>query len=82
MARNREKIAEYIFDHLKEIRYIKTVTREPQTVDDLARTSFPHCLLETTDETRSDYTMESGNVLREARIEFLINIVVYGKDRD
>ncbi len=79
---NREKIAQYIEDHLNEIRYVKSVTREPQSVDDLPKTSYPHVLLETTDEQRNDYTMESGNALREAKIEFLINVVVYGVDRD
>lgn len=79
---SREKIAQYVVDHINEVRYVKSVTREPQSVDELAKTSFPHVLVETADETRSDYTMDSGQIVREATIEFLINIVVHGDNRD
>jgi len=78
---NRERIATYMMDKLSEIRYIKNLTREPKSVDELARTSFPHILVETADETREDYhTGTSGS--RTATIEFLINVVVHGQDRD
>lgn len=76
---NRETIAKYIVDQLSEIRYIKSITREPRSIDELASTSYPHVLIETADETRSDYTMDDE---RTATIEFLINVVVQGKDRD
>lgn len=79
---NREAIAVYMIDKLSEIRYVKSITREPKSVDELARTAFPHLLVETADESREDYTMESGTAVREATIEFLINIVVHGTDRD
>ena len=78
---SREQIAQYIVDHINEIRYVKSITREPQSVDELAKTSFPHCLVETADEERSDYTMGEEH-LRTATVEFLINVVVAGKDRD
>jgi len=78
---NRETIAVYLMDKLTEIRYVKSITREPKSVDELARTSFPHLLVETADETRADFhTGDSGS--RTATIEFLINIVVHGEDRD
>jgi|TARA_R110001606_G_scaffold93874_3_gene208352 hypothetical protein len=79
---NREAIAKYLVGKLEEVRYIKSITREPKSVEELARTSFPHCLIETTDESREDYSMGSTDSVRTATISFLINIVVYGDNRD
>lgn len=78
---NRERIATYMMDKLSEIRYIKNLTREPKSVDELARTAFPHILVETADETREDFHQGSSGS-RTATIEFLINVVVHGQDRD
>lgn len=66
-------------DKLREVRYIRDLTREPRDITELANTNFPHVLLETANETRDDLTMQDN---RTATIEFLLNIVVSGRDRD
>lgn len=75
----RETIAKYIIDEVREIRYVKSITREPKSEDELSKASLPHCLVETADESRGDMDMDGT---RSATIDFLINVVVGGKDRD
>jgi len=77
----REDIAAYIVTQLGTVSQIKTVTREPTDLTQLAATSFPHVLVETANEIREDASF-SGDVRREATLDFLLNVVVYGNNRD
>jgi hypothetical protein len=77
----REDIAAHIVTQLGTVGSIKTVTREPKDLGQLAATSFPHVLVESANEVREDASF-SGEVRREATLDFLLNIVVYGNDRD
>jgi len=77
----REDIAAHIVTQLGTVAQIKTVTREPTDLTQLATTSFPHVLVETANETREDISF-SGAVRRESTMDFLINIVVHGNNRD
>lgn len=77
----REDIANHIVTQLGTVTQIKTVTREPKVLTQLAVTSFPHCLVETANETRETVSF-GGDVRREGTIDFLINVVVHGDNRD
>lgn len=77
----REDIASHIVTQLGTITQVKTVTREPKDLAQLATTSFPHCLVETANETRETVSF-GGDVRREGTIDFLINVVVHGDNRD
>lgn len=77
----REDIASYIIDQVKAVRVVKTVTREPKSLDELSRASFPHVLVESANEVR-DVSSFGDGVRVQADIDFLLNIVVSGKDRD
>lgn len=77
----REEIAEYIATKIAEVRYVKSVTRQPKTLDQVARSDFPHVLIETANETRSNSSF--GNTIRqEAELDLLINCVVMGANID
>lgn len=77
----REDIAEYITDRIREVRYVNSVTRQPRTFDEIARSDFPHVLVETADESRSNSSF--GNTIRqESELDILLNIVVSGADID
>ena len=77
----REDIASHIVTQIGTITQVKTVTREPKDLAQLAVTSFPHVLVETANETRA--TISSGSTPgREGTIDFLINVVVHGDNRD
>lgn len=77
----RELITQHIIDQLKNVRYINSVTREPKTLEELSRADFPHCLIETANETRTDSSF-SDSKRKHATLDVLINIVVHGADRD
>lgn len=77
----REAIASYIIEQLQAIRSVKTVTREPKALEELSKTSFPHVLIESANEVR-DVSSYGDGVRVQADIDFLINIVVMGADRD
>lgn len=77
----REDIATQIVKSLKTVRAVKSVTREPKRIDELSRASFPHVLVESANEIR-DVSSFGQTVRHQADIDFLINIVVMGKDRD
>lgn len=77
----REDIASHIVTQLGNVASIKTVTREPKDLPQLAVTSFPHVLVETANETRETVSF-GGDVRREGTIDFLINVVIHGDNRD
>lgn len=77
----REDIANHIVTQIGTITQVKTVTREPKDLAQLAVTSFPHVLVETANETRETISFGDG-VRREATMDFLINVVVHGNNRD
>jgi endonuclease III len=77
----RENIASHIVTQIGNISEVKTVTREPTDISQLAVTSFPHVLVESANETRE--TISIGDTpRRESTLDFLINVVVHGNNRD
>ena len=77
----REDIASHIVTQIGTITQVKTVTREPKDLAQLAVTSFPHVLVETANETRETISI-GDSPRREGTIDFLINVVVHGDNRD
>lgn len=77
----REDIANHIVTQIGAITEVKTATREPTDIAQLAVTSFPHVLVESANETRENSSI--GDAPRqEATIDFLINVVVHSNNRD
>ena len=81
MASIRENIASHIVTQINAITGVKTVTREPTDIAQLAVTSFPHVLVESANETRENSSIGSAP-RQESTIDFLINVVVHGNNRD
>ena len=77
----REDIAAHIVTQIGTISQVGSVTREPTDLTQLAVTAFPHVLVETANEIREDSSFGT-KVTREGTIDFLINIVVHGNNRD
>lgn len=77
----REDIASHIVTQIGTITQVKTVTREPKELAQLAVTSFPHVLVETANEVRETISI-GDSPRREGTIDFLINVVVHGDNRD
>jgi hypothetical protein len=50
----RESITAHIVSQIDAITDVKTCTREPKVLSDLAATSFPHILVESANERRED----------------------------
>lgn len=78
---SREAITQYIVDKIAQVRYVKSVTREPKSLEELSRNSFPHVLVETANEVR-DNSSFGQTIRQQADLDLLINIVVHGEDRD
>ena len=78
---SREAITQYIVDKIAEVRYVKSVTREPKSLEELSRNSFPHVLVETANEAR-DNSSFGLNIRQQSDLDLLINIVVHGDERD
>lgn len=77
----REEIASQIVETLKTVRIVRSVTREPKALAELSKTAFPHVLVESANEARS--VSSYGDTVRHvADIDFLINVVVKGNERD
>jgi len=51
---------------------IKKVTREPFNVDELSEQQYPACFVQSGNETRSDETMTSSTITRQATADFVI----------
>ena len=81
MASIRENIASHIVTQINAITGVKTVTREPTDIAQLAVTSFPHVLVESANETRENSSIGTAP-RQESTIDLLINVVVHGNNRD
>mgnify|MGYP003646367475 CR=1 FL=1 len=81
MASIRENIASHIVTQINAITGVKTVTREPTDIAQLAVTSFPHVLVESANENRENSSIGTAP-RQESTIDFLINVVVHGNNRD
>lgn len=77
----REDIAKRIVEVIDSVRSVKTVTREPKSLEELSRAAFPHVLVESANEVR-DVASFGETIRHVADIDFLINTVVMGKERD
>lgn len=77
----RESITAHIVSQIDAITEVKSVTREPKVIAELAATSFPHVMIETANETREDFSM-SNEIRRKATMDVLINVIVYSNNRD
>ena len=77
----REDIAKRIVAAIDEVRYVKSVTREPKALSEISKQAFPHVLVESANEVR-DVASFGETIRHVADIDFLINCVVMGKDRD
>ena len=51
---------------------LKKVTREPFNVDELSEQQYPACFLQSGNEIRSDETMTSSTITRQATADFVI----------
>jgi argininosuccinate synthase len=51
---------------------IKKITREPFNVDELSEQQYPACFIQTGNETRSDQTMTSSTITRQATVDYVI----------
>lgn len=77
----RESITAHIVSQVGAITDVKSVTREPKVINELAATSFPHVMIETANETREDFSF-GNEKRRKATMDVLINVVVYSNNRD
>lgn len=85
----REKIAGDIVDSIKVNSIdptrsftIKSVTREPVVIEDLAATQIPLVFVESADETREDISMGGSAITRMGTIQFILHLYVTGSTRD
>jgi hypothetical protein len=51
---------------------LKKVTREPFNVDELSEQQYPACFVQSGNEVRSDETMTSSTITRQANADFVI----------
>jgi hypothetical protein len=51
---------------------LKKVTREPFNVDELSEQQYPACFVQSGNESRSDETMSSSTITRQATADFVI----------
>ena len=51
---------------------LKKVTREPFNVDELSEQQYPACFVQSGNEVRSDETMTSSTITRQATADFVI----------
>jgi len=77
----REDITAHIVSQINAITEVKTVTREPKVLTELAVTSYPHVLVESANERREDSSY-GNEIRRKATMDIILNIVVYSNNRD
>ena len=77
----RESIVAHVVSELNSLGAVKTITREPKAIEELSPNSFPHVLVETTNETR-EHASFSDEQKRVADLDITINILVHGNNRD
>ena len=71
----REDIASNIITALTAVTSpitLKKITREPFNVDELSEQQYPACFIQSGNETRSDETMTSSTITRQATADFVI----------
>ena len=51
---------------------IKKITREPFNVDELSEQQYPACFIQTGNENRSNETMTSSTITRQATVDYVI----------
>jgi len=79
----RESIADNIITVLTAVSSpitIKKITREPFSVDELSEQQYPAVFVQSGNEIRSDETMTSTSVTRQASADFVIVGFVKGTD--
>ena len=80
---NREEIVKNIITTLDAVTSpieLKKITREPFSVDELTQQQYPALFIQSGNEVRSDQTMTSSTVTREAEADFVIIGYVKGTD--
>ena len=80
---NRENIANNIITVLDAVTSpieLKKITREPFNVDELSEQQYPALFIQSGDEIRSDETMTSSTITREAQCDFVLVGFVKGGD--
>jgi len=80
---NRENIANNIITVLDAVTSpieLKKITREPFNVDELTQQQYPAVFIQSGDEVRSDQTMTSSTITREATADFILVGFVKGSD--
>jgi len=71
----REDIAANIISALTAVTSpitLKKVTREPFSIDELSEQQYPAIYIQSGNETRSDVTMTSSTITRQAQADFVI----------
>jgi len=79
----RENIAANIISVLDAVTSpitLKKITREPFNVDELTQQQYPAVFIQSGDETRSDETMTSSTITRQATADFILVGFVKGTD--
>lgn len=72
----RENISNWFVDQLKNQRdfRIGTVTRDPKVdISNLAATAFPAVIIQSTNETRADYTQGGPAILRHSMMDVVLD---------
>ena len=80
---NRENIANNIITVLDAVTSpieLKKITREPFNVDELSEQQYPALFIQSGNEIRSDETMTSSTITREASADFILVGFVKGSD--
>ena len=80
---NRENIANNIITVLDAVTSpieLKKITREPFNVDELTQQQYPAIFIQSGNEIRSDQTMTSSTITREASADFILVGFVKGGD--
>jgi hypothetical protein len=79
----RESIASNIITALDAVTSpieLKKITREPFSVDELTQQQYPAVFIQSGNEIRSDQTMTSSTITREAQADFILVGFVKGTD--
>jgi hypothetical protein len=80
---NRENIADNIITVLDAVTSpieLKKITREPFDVDELSEQQYPALFIQSGNEVRSDETMTSSTITRQAEADFILVGFVKGGD--
>lgn len=78
----RELCVADVVAQIGTIRKIKKVEREPIILEELARTSFPCVIVESTNEIRDNNHFGMGAAGRSSVLDVVITLHVFGANRD